>query len=341
MAYIFNGVSKKITLTAGTTEVNLSDAYSRWKDWVAVGGNSRFAQAFRFEGSLPDGLGGFTGLYIFLMNGWAIEPQSANHTLAIVGNLLRDPDDSSGRPLVLPVPGYTVSVIINRSSLAQGISVGGSSGGGLTSQQAAQLSNVETRSARVDALIESSGDGDRFTTKALEAVPLAESITDWTSTERSQIRKRLGIDGETDTPSTTPDLSTLSLENIEGSEVLAKQSTLLLIPSNPLLTNDPRLNNLDVTISSRATPADLQVVVSGGFTVSDRLELQSKLNAVDYLEPLGLLSSKLEDTRELLGFVPGQPLTATPSQHSTPSGKRVLISVDEASGTTVLTRDDV
>jgi hypothetical protein len=37
-----------------------------------------------------------------------------------------------------------------------------------------------------------------------------------------------------------------------------------LIPTNPLLTTDPRLTNLDATISSRATPSDVQISGGGG-----------------------------------------------------------------------------
>jgi hypothetical protein len=59
------------------------------------------------------------------MNGWTIVPQSANHTLNAIGNLYRDPDDTSGNPLVSPVAGYTVNVIFNRSAQAQGISISG------------------------------------------------------------------------------------------------------------------------------------------------------------------------------------------------------------------------
>lgn len=49
----------------------------------------------------------------------------------------------------------------------------------------------------------------------------------------------------------------------------------------------------------------------------------------------------LNDTRELLGFVPGQPLTATETAHTTPSGKRLLVSIDPVTGQTVITRSDL
>jgi hypothetical protein len=61
-----------------------------------------------------------------------------------------------------------------------------------------------------------------------------------------------------------------SLAQIEGSTVIAKEATVATkasqasvsaIPTNPLLTNDARLNNLDATISSRSTPAQVNTEV--------------------------------------------------------------------------------
>jgi hypothetical protein len=145
MGYTFNGTTKRIILTSGTTSVDLQDLYSRWVDWV-IAGNARFFQAFRVSGGDPDGEGGFTGRYIFIMNGWSIIPQSANHTLTLTGNLFRDPDDSSGTALVQPVSGYTVNVILSRSSLAQGVST---SGGEFTSGDRSLLTSLSTQLAEL------------------------------------------------------------------------------------------------------------------------------------------------------------------------------------------------
>lgn len=127
------------------------------------------------------------------------------------------------------------------------------------------------------------------------------------------------LDNLTNLDAAVSSRSTLTLSNVEGSTVLAKQAAVLLIPTNPLLTNDSRLNNLDASISSRstyngsdtsgtttllsrltstraglldnldaaistrATPGD--VTVSGGFSSADRTELQGKLNAASYTTP--------------------------------------------------------
>jgi hypothetical protein len=146
MPYTFNGATRRIILDPGTVQLDLIDLYSRWLDWARV--NPQFLQAFRVSGGDPDGTGGFTGRYIFLMNGWTIVPQSANHTLNAIGNLYRDPDDTSGNPLVSPVAGYTVNVIFNRSAQAQGISISGTT---LTPAQiwAHPIDNATSGAARV------------------------------------------------------------------------------------------------------------------------------------------------------------------------------------------------
>lgn len=124
MSFTFDGVNRRIILSPGTTQVVVEEMYSRWKEWVRASG-SKYLQAFRSVGREPDGLGGFTGAYIFFMNGWSVVPQSANHTLQIVGNPFRDPQDTSEAPLVQTVAGYTINIIVNRSSQAQGVVIDG------------------------------------------------------------------------------------------------------------------------------------------------------------------------------------------------------------------------
>ena len=75
MAYTFNGATKRITLSSGTTSVDLIDLYSRWKGLdgererrVCLG-----VLDSRWEiSSIP--------LYLFAENGWRIIPQTADHT---------------------------------------------------------------------------------------------------------------------------------------------------------------------------------------------------------------------------------------------------------------------
>ena len=119
MAYTFNGVAKTITLSAGTVTLDLVDLHSRWKDWVLTG-NAGFAQAFKtVGGDIPA-----IPLYLFLLNGWRIVPQSANHSLTVGNGVLEV--DGGGDPFIDPVGSYKIR--INRQS--PGIAIGYSTSGG-------------------------------------------------------------------------------------------------------------------------------------------------------------------------------------------------------------------
>ena len=118
MAYTFNGVAKTITLSAGTVTLDPVDLHSRWKDWVFAG-NAQYAPAFRaVGGDIPA-----IPLYLFLLNGWRIVPQSANHILTVTNGVLEV--DGGGEPFNDPVGTYVVR--INRQT--PGIAIGYSSNG--------------------------------------------------------------------------------------------------------------------------------------------------------------------------------------------------------------------
>ncbi len=131
MGYTFNGETRRITLTNGTTQFVTNDLYSRWKDWV-LAGNSKWLRAFETDGGNPIGGGLTTGFYLFLANGWSIVPWNSNHTLTVVGNLLRSPDDLSGVPIFQQV---AANVLIQQQTSV--VAIGYSTGGGATLTQQA------------------------------------------------------------------------------------------------------------------------------------------------------------------------------------------------------------
>lgn len=119
MAYTFDGSTKRITLSAGTVTLDLVDLFSRYKDWVRAG-NAECLQAFSTVGGeiteIP--------LYLFLLNGWLIVPQSANHTLTVINGVLVG--QGGGDPFTDPAGSYKIR--INRQT--PGIAIGYSSTGG-------------------------------------------------------------------------------------------------------------------------------------------------------------------------------------------------------------------
>jgi hypothetical protein len=125
MGYNFDGSAKLITLTSGTVSFTVKDLYSRWKDWVMISDNSKYIYAFTSVAGDPISATQSIAPYIFLntVDGWTIRPQESDHELRIEGNLYSL--NPSGSMFVPTVGDYTVTVIIERSSAAIAVTVGG------------------------------------------------------------------------------------------------------------------------------------------------------------------------------------------------------------------------
>lgn len=119
----FNGTTKRITLAAGTTTLDLTALHSWWKLWV-LAGNAECLIAFgAVGGDIPA-----IPLYLFLKNGWKIVPQSADHVLSVTGGVL-ETDDATD-PFVDPVGAYKIRIYRQ----APGIAIGYVIGSGVTTQ---------------------------------------------------------------------------------------------------------------------------------------------------------------------------------------------------------------
>ena len=119
MVYTFNGSTKRITLPVGMVSLNLLDLFSRWKDWVRAG-NAECLIAFEAIGGEKPQI----PLYLFLVNGWRLVPQSADHVLNVVNGILEEEFDAE--PFIDPAGSYRIR--INRQT--PGIAIGYSSTGG-------------------------------------------------------------------------------------------------------------------------------------------------------------------------------------------------------------------
>lgn len=134
MGITFDGATKRIIATSGTTTLDVRDVYSRWKDWVAADDNARWAGAFRVVGGDPIGGVNSVAPYFFLLNGWRLRPQEANHSLVITGALLVD---GGGDPVVPTLGSYRVLVQHSVPVRAEAVATGGGGGGGATPSQIA------------------------------------------------------------------------------------------------------------------------------------------------------------------------------------------------------------
>lgn len=149
MAITFDGPAKLAVLSAGTTQLNVADLYSRWKDWVALG-NAQYLEMFRPVGGDPIDLAAGTSipLYAFLANGWRVRPQEADHTLAVSGGVLLV--DGGGDPFVDTLGSFVVRVNYQQPVQAITVATGGGGGASAADIAAAVLAAMNTTPPGVD-----------------------------------------------------------------------------------------------------------------------------------------------------------------------------------------------
>jgi hypothetical protein len=125
MALSFDGATKVITLSAGTTSLGVRDVWSRWVDWLLTGDNSKYLPAFEQVGGndIDTGAGTKIPIYAFLKNGWKIKPQEANHTLNVTDGILLV--DGGGDPFNNTTGSYVVRVNYQQPVQAISFSTGG------------------------------------------------------------------------------------------------------------------------------------------------------------------------------------------------------------------------
>jgi len=128
----FNGTTKTITLSAGTTSLSVRDLWSRWVDWFLTGDNSKYLPAFQQVGGddIDPTAGTSIPIYAFLMNGWKLKPQEANHTLNVSDGILLV--NGGGDPFSNTSGAYTVRINYQQPVQAITVNTGGGSSGGAT-----------------------------------------------------------------------------------------------------------------------------------------------------------------------------------------------------------------
>jgi hypothetical protein len=137
LAPTFDGASKRVTLAAGTTTLDLIALHSFWKEWI-LAGNAECLLAFSTVGGeiteIP--------LYLFMLNGWLIVPQSADHVLNVTNGILVG--QGAADPFTDPAGSYKIR--INRQT--PGIAIGYSTSGG-TGPTAAEIASAILAAAAI------------------------------------------------------------------------------------------------------------------------------------------------------------------------------------------------
>jgi len=134
VGYEFNGDTRIIQLTPGTTTLDVRGLYSSWKSWMSSGG-SKYDAVFSVVGGDPvnESAGIYITSYFYLLNGWKIRPQEGNHTLNVTNGVLLSSDGSS--PFVQTQGYYNVMILSSLPIKSETINIAGGGGGGATASE--------------------------------------------------------------------------------------------------------------------------------------------------------------------------------------------------------------
>ena len=165
MNFYFDGLSKTITPDTGLTQLDSKDLYSEWKQWVGIGDNSKWPQAFDVLGGDELSPGINAGAYFFLRNdlGWRIKPAEITATVYIYGNLV--PRDSA-LPIIIPTTGNYCVMYLGLQPITQSVETI------LTQQQLAAYNGT----VNVDTYHGSSGNAYPYGTPAYPVKTLNDGI---------------------------------------------------------------------------------------------------------------------------------------------------------------------
>lgn len=128
----FNGSTKVATLPTSTTTMSVLALWSRYVDWLTTTTNMGYATAMTLVGGQTIDAGAGTSIpkYVFLQNSWQIQPNLANHTLAVTSGVILV--SGGGDPFK---DSSTYTVRINYQQPVQAIGTGGN----ITSQDILDL----------------------------------------------------------------------------------------------------------------------------------------------------------------------------------------------------------
>lgn len=125
----------KLAILSASTTLDVVDLYSRWKDWVCTGNNSKYLPAMTTVGG--EDIDPISGIkipaYVFLINGWRVRPQESNHTLSVINGVLLVA--GGGDPFVNTLGNYVVRV--NYQQPVQAITVATAGGSAPSAEQVA------------------------------------------------------------------------------------------------------------------------------------------------------------------------------------------------------------
>lgn len=130
--------NKLFVMNSGVTQYDVQGIYSLWKEAILNSTNAQYDFAFSILGGNSTSGSNSIPYYTYLMNGWRVRPDEADHSLNVTNGILLV--NGGGDPFVDTLGDYTVR--INYQQPVQAIAV--LSGSGLSPEQNDQLMKTLT-----------------------------------------------------------------------------------------------------------------------------------------------------------------------------------------------------
>jgi len=151
----FDTANKLIICKSGVTELDVkadlfSDAKEDWQTDLAL---NKFRFLFRAIGGDDTSPGEIAPLYAYLLGGWRIRPDEANHVLNIVNGAILVNEDTTLDPFVDTVGAYTVRVRMYVPVQATQVVV--NSGSGLSTAQDTKLMGLPDETEIANEVLDS------------------------------------------------------------------------------------------------------------------------------------------------------------------------------------------
>jgi hypothetical protein len=264
---------------------NVQEVYSLWKDEILLTTNAQYDFAFTQVGGNPTGGANSIPFYTFLSNGWKIRPQEANGTTNVVGGILLTDDESD--PFVDTLGTFTVRINYQQPVQAIAVSTGG--GGGATASEVWAFATRTLSTGGVTAIQSGLATEANATTNRNLVQTDISALNDFNPATDVVARVTL-VDTtttNTDMRGTNNALLAASYTAPDNAGIVANGVAIAAIPTNPLLTNDARLDTLDATISSRLAAADYVAPDNAAIaTIETQVDELHKIQGLDTSNPM-------------------------------------------------------
>lgn len=346
----FNGTTKRIICDAATTSIDIVGVYSMWVDWFLTDDNMQYLAAFQdVGGNTIDSMAGTSvPVYTYLINGWRLAPDEADHTLAVTGGILLV--EGGGDPFVDTAGAYTVR--INYQQPVQAITVSTGGGGGASAADVWSYSTRALTSTGVSAI--QSGLATSSEISSLNDVSVSDVVTGMqaVANDFKADVSALATQASVNTIDTNVDAILVDTNELQTNQGNWLTATGFATPTN--VTTSQTAVQADIAALNDISSSDVNTQVTNALTSANvltdadlekiadiilrrstaNIEASSDGDAISLRSLYGMIAQGVHKTS-----ISGSTLTVTQSDDSTTLGTRTITTDANAEPITGLDTD--